>query len=111
MDYKISKEQIEQAIASLGYDAPEARLDEVVVMLQGLLDQQQETYLTAEEAAQRLRELSKPDCVYTLCADDSPTPQTLESACGGAVWYLGDDGKGAYPKFCHHCGGAVREVT
>lgn len=57
--------------------------------------------------AQRLRELDKPDCIYTLCADDSPTPQTLESACGGAMWYLGDDGKGAYPKFCHHCQGAV----
>ncbi len=47
-------------------------------------------------------------CIYTLCADDSPTPNTLESGCGEAVlWYLGDDGKGEYPKFCYHCGGAV----
>lgn len=56
----------------------------------------------------RLRELDKPDCIYTLCADDSPTPNTLESGCDGAVlWYLGDDGKGKPPRFCHHCGGAV----
>jgi hypothetical protein len=61
---------------------------------------------TFSEAAQRLRELDeqvkqqindygrgmaiadlarKSDCIYTLCADDSDTPQTLESGCGGAV--------------------------
>jgi hypothetical protein len=66
---------------------------------------------TFTNLAKRLQELDKPYCVYTLCADDSPTPQTLESACGGAMWYLGDDGKGAYPKFCHHCGGVVKEAT
>lgn len=63
---------------------------------------------TFTNLAQRLRELDKPDCIYTLCADDSPTPNTLESGCSGAVlWYLGDDGNGAYPRCCLYCGGAV----
>ena len=57
----------------------------------------------------QLRELDKPDCIYTRCADDSATPNTLESDCEGAVlWYLGDDGDGEYPRFCHHCSGAVK---
>lgn len=50
-------------------------------------------------------------CTYTLCVDDSPTPDTLESSCDGHVlWYLGDDGKGIPPKFCSHCGGTVETL-
>ncbi len=65
--------------------------------------------ITADNVAEWLRDMDKPTCLYTLCADDSATPQTLESGCSGAVlWYLGDDGKGEYPKFCHHCGGVVK---
>ena len=64
---------------------------------------------TFTNIAQRLRELDKPDCIYTRCADDSATPNTLESGCEGAVlWYLGDGGEGEYPRFCHHCSGAVK---
>jgi len=47
-------------------------------------------------------------CIYTLCADDSPTPNTLESACGDALWYLGDDMQGEPPKYCYACGGLVK---
>lgn len=63
---------------------------------------------TLDKQATRIAELEKPACTYTLCADDSPTPNTLESGCAGAMmWYLGDDGKGDAPRFCHHCGGVV----
>ena len=50
----------------------------------------------------------KPACTFTTCADDSPTPHTLESSCDGAVlWYMGNPGENNPPKFCWHCGGAV----
>lgn len=64
------------------------------------------------KAAKRLRELDKPDCVFTMCADDSPTPNTLESSCDGAVlWYMGNPGENKLPNFCWHCGGAVKVGT
>ena len=49
-------------------------------------------------------------CIYTLCPNDSPTPNTLESACGDALWYLGDDMKNPLPKYCYECGGLVKFV-
>ncbi len=60
-------------------------------------------------AAQRLLNTTKPDCIFTLCADDSPTPNTLESSCDGDVlWYMGNPGENTLPKFCWHCGCAVK---
>jgi hypothetical protein len=65
-----------------------------------------------EAVAQRLRALDKPDCIFTMCEDDSPTPNTLESGCDGAVlWYMGNPGENKLPKFCWHCGGAVKEAA
>jgi hypothetical protein len=65
-----------------------------------------------QEAAHRLRELDKPECTFTMCSDDSPTPNTLESSCDGAVlWYMGNPGENKLPKFCWHCGGAVKAAT
>lgn len=66
--------------------------------------------ITADNVAEWLRDMDKPTCLYTLCANDSATPQTLKSGCSGAVlWYLGDDGEGEYPKFCHHCGAKAKK--
>lgn len=71
-----------------------------------------EEAFTIDKAAKRLRELDKPDCIFTMCADDSPTPQTLQSGCDGAVlWYMGNPGENKLPNFCWHCSGAVKEST
>lgn len=59
------------------------------------------------DAAQRLRELSKPDCVWTFDADQG----MYDAGCGEA-WCFEEGGTAENKvKFCPFCQGAVREAT
>lgn len=57
------------------------------------------------EAAQRLRELDKPDCVWT--ATKVAELDCFKPACTNAVMYFDLEKK----HFCPNCGGAVKETV
>lgn len=57
---------------------------------------------TFSEAAQRLRELDKPDCVWKSIYEDGE--QYYESPCNIYAAHS------VLPRYCHYCGGSVRRV-
>ena len=59
------------------------------------------------ETAQRLRELDKPDCVWT----NSDSDEEFETQCGNAFTFIDGGIKENDCKFCQYCGGAVKEST
>lgn len=62
---------------------------------------------TCGEAVDRLRELDKPDCVWTFDADQG----MYDTGCGEA-WCFEEGGTAENKvKFCPFCQGAVREAT
>jgi hypothetical protein len=60
-----------------------------------------------KEAARRLRELDKPDCVWVNADSD----EEFETQCGNAFTFIDGGIKENDCKFCQYCGGAVKEAT
>jgi hypothetical protein len=60
-------------------------------------------YQTLNQAAQRLRELDKPDCVWKITYEDGE--QYYESPCDNMLQ------TGGLTSYCSNCGGAVKEST
>ena len=66
-----------------------------------------------KEAAQRLRELDKPDCVWVKlpCGRDSSGNDINSYDPSCIVVYTDEPLPMKLSKFCHLCGGAVKEST
>ena len=66
-----------------------------------------------DEAAQRLRELDKPDCVWVKlpCGRDSSGNDINSYDPSCIVVYTDEPLPMKLSKFCHLCGGAVKEST
>ena len=83
---------------------------ELVIWLEGL-SQGDIVYHTEYDnfraAAQRLRELDKPDCVWT----NGDSDEEFETQCGNAFTFIDGGISDNNCKFCQYCGGAVKDAS
>ena len=57
-----------------------------------------------ENAAQRLRDLDKPDCVWT----NGDSDEEFETSCGHAFTFIDGGISDNNCNFCQYCGGSVK---
>jgi hypothetical protein len=57
-----------------------------------------------EAVAQRLRELDKPECIWT----NGEADEVFETQCGNTFTFIDGGIKENDCKFCQYCGGAVK---